>query len=103
MGRLNNFLHDEEIYPLSDDTLPIFVDKLNGYFLVLAIKRFGALFLTAHDIFQFSALYYQVEDTFCTTMFHMHMYRFMFIREEIEDKSEIVQIIGKEDNLVNCV
>ena len=93
MGCLHNFLHNEEVYPLPNDALPIFVDKLNGNLFVLAIERLGALFLTAHDVFQFSTLYYQVENTFCTVMLYMHMYRFMFIREEIEDESKIFKYL----------
>ena len=50
MSRLHNFLHDEEINPFLDDTLPIFVDELNGNFFILAIEWLGTILLSAHYI-----------------------------------------------------
>jgi len=93
MSCLHYFLHDEEINPLLDDALPILVDKFNGNLFVLTIERLGAFFLTAHDIFQFSTLYYQIKDTFRTTVLYMHMYWFMFVRKEIEDESKIFKYL----------
>ena len=68
-------------------------DEFNGNFFVFVIQRLRTLFLTAHNIFQLSIFYDQVEYTLRPTMFHMDMYRLMLIRKEVENETKIFKYL----------
>ena len=90
----DTLLQHEELHPLFYNILMILADECLCSTLVFFWQWLCSFLFTNMNLDQLSVHHDEVEDTFLSSMKHMHVNRLMLIRIKIKDKTEVFKYLG---------